>query len=298
MNYILSLVLKIVAAMATISGLLQGFVALKEITKDHMPPGRKKKKLFILLWFLVAFFCFYGANSPSLPPLFPDSSPTVISTQTPAILVTSTSSSPIPTATSTPIPETTPTSTNYSAPHPGSGCDTGGGTWTMQGFSTPFTCDTELSVTSSNARAYLFFHLPKDEAFSPNNRIGITGTFVYMGQYCFGLVEQDAKAGYLGEYCNNGEWFIYSISSAGAIIGTLKQGISPGPGVNVQFSKAIALTLQGATLTFSIGSSEMYNVTISPIQPVSVAITYLAKDVGRTPGSMTVNNFGYTVVSS
>ncbi|HEU5376417.1 MAG TPA: hypothetical protein VFV38_13310, partial [Ktedonobacteraceae bacterium] len=179
------------------------------------------------------------------------------------------------------------------------GCDTGKGTWTMQGFSPPFTCDTELSVSSSNARAYLIFHLPKDEAFSPNNRIGITGTFVYMGQYCFGLAEQDTNVGYLGEYCNNGEWFIYTISNAGAITGTLKQGISPSPGVNVQFSKNIALTLQGATLTFSIGSSEMYNVTISPIQPVSVAITYLVKgEIGGTPRSMTVNNFGYTVVSS
>jgi len=200
-----------------------------------------------------------------------------------------TSSSPSPTP--SPTTTSTPLSNNYAATDPGPRCDTGGGTWDPEGFVPPLTCDTRLSVSENN-RGYLQFHLPNNEAFSPNNRISVTGDFISgVGKSCVGLAEENASKGYLVEFCNDGGWFIYSISSAGATTGMLKQGITTSPGG--AFSQDIALTLQGTTLSFSIGASETHSITISSIQPSKVAITFYCN--GYSPSeSIQVNNFSYT----
>ena len=58
--------LKIITAIATVGGLIQGYVALKQMISNHIPKGQKKKQLFILLWFLIAVISLYGAYNPSL----------------------------------------------------------------------------------------------------------------------------------------------------------------------------------------------------------------------------------------
>jgi hypothetical protein len=224
-------------------------------------------------------------------------------TSNPTITATSTGAPLSPTSSSTGTPNTgsasankTPITTSYLATDPGTGCDTGGGTWDAEGFSLPFTCETKISEDASSKRGYLYFSLPNSEAFSSKNRIGVTGKFIEYGQHCVGLAEENASTGYLGEYCNDGGWFIYSISSAGAILGTLKKGITAAsPDGNVIFSQDIAMTLQGTTLSFSIGAGETHSITISPIQPSKVAITFYCRaQAGFDPASIQVNNFSYT----
>jgi hypothetical protein len=221
--------------------------------------------------------------------LAPTATPTQSTTATPTASTSTPSTTPTLTDTSTTTSSTpTPGSTgNYSATQPGPGCDTNGGTWTPQGIS-KITCGTEISI-SSNSRGYLYLQLPNNQAFSSNNSIGITATLSGSND-CVGLAEQDANTGFLVEYCNDGRWLIYSISSGGAIVKTLAQSLT-----STRTTEQISLTLKGTTLSFSI-DNEVHKINVSPIQPTRVAITYSTSYSygGRVP----VTNFSYTTQSS
>jgi hypothetical protein len=198
----------------------------------------------------------------------------------------------------TPISVTTPSITatsvvppvsqsNYSAIQPGPGCDNNGGTWTPQGLDS-ITCGTTVNASANNTRGYLFLQLPNNKAFSANNKIGVIGS-PYTST-CVGLDEQDANTGFLAEYCGDGSWFIYSISSDGTIVQTLAKGIT-----STRTNVDISLTFQGTTLSFSM-DSEVHKVSnITSIQPTEVAITYFPNNSGY---DLTVNNFSYTVLSN
>ncbi len=136
-----------------------------------------------------------------------------------------------PTATSThtssvPSPTPSPTSTNYTAAQPGPSCDTGGGMWAVQGLN-QIQCGTTIS-SNTDSRGYLYLQLPNNATFSSTNKINIMGgNLNYVtGPVCLGLAEQGTNTGVLGEYCGNGGWFIYSISSTGVITQTLNKGLT------------------------------------------------------------------------
>ena len=187
-------------------------------------------------------------------------------------------------------PTVQPSSTNnYSALEPGPGCDKNGGTWTPQGLAN-IDCGTRISLISANTRGYLFLQLPNNKAFSPNNKIGIIGSPA--SYQCIGLDEQDANTGFLGEYCGDGHWSIYTISSTdGSIVQTLDKNLT-----STRSTVDISLAINGNKLSFSI-DNEMHEVSLpSPMQPAKVAITdSVTCNCGST---MTVNNFSYTVLSS
>jgi Carbohydrate binding domain len=99
MTFTITLGLKIIAVLALVGGIIQGYVALKEMIARHMPSGKKKKQLFILLWFLIAGISLYGAYNQALLELAPSSpAPNPKATSVPT--VASSSSTPIATATS------------------------------------------------------------------------------------------------------------------------------------------------------------------------------------------------------
>ncbi|HEY4035556.1 MAG TPA: hypothetical protein VGL94_16485 [Ktedonobacteraceae bacterium] len=216
---------------------------------------------------------------------------TSIATQAPQ--QTATVSAPTSASTSSSMSTVQPSSpSNYSALQPGPGCDKNGGTWTPQGLG-DITCGTAVSPSSANTRGYLFLQLPNNKAFSSNNKIGVIGNPGTPNGFlqCIGLDEQDANTGFLAEYCGDGHWFIYSISSDGTIVQTLAKDLT-----STRTTVDIALTLQGTTLSFSM-DNEMHEVnSITPIQPTKVAITYFANS--GYAGSITTNNFSYTVLSS
>lgn len=215
-----------------------------------------------------------STTAPSTPT--PDATGTALASGATA---TTGSSTATPGATAT----TVPTGSNYSATQPGPGCDSNGGTWTPQGFNN-ITCGTTISVSSANARGYLYFQLPNNGAFSPNNVIGVSAR-VGGSSDCVGLAEQDVNTGYLVEYCGSGNWNIYSITSGGATVKTLDQSIT-----STRSSEQISLSLKGNTLTFTI-DTEVHTITVSPIHPSKVAITFIT---GYGYGaSVPITNFSY-----
>ena len=220
-----------------------------------------------------------GVTATPVATLAP-ATPTVGTTATPAS-TTSTTATSVPTTSTT----TTPggVSSSYSATQPGPGCDTNGGTWTPQGIDN-ISCGTTITVNADNARGFLYLQLPNNETYSSNNTISVTGGSLGSGNpSCVGLAEQGANTGYLVEYCGTGNWFVYSISSTGGIVQTLTKNIT-----STRSSEQISLAIKGSTLTFTI-DSEVHTVSISPIQPTKVAITYYNKYY-RT---VTVTNFSY-----
>ena len=209
------------------------------------------------------------------------SSATQGTTATPA--ATANSSSATPSITATPAV----TANAYSAIQPGPGCDTNGGTWTPQDIG-KITCGTQITINSSNSRGYLYLQLPNNQPFSSNNTIGITGGLNGYSDSvgnCVGLAEQGVKSGFLVEYCYDGRWYIYSISSTGAIVQTLAKNIT-----STRTSEQLSLALKGTSLSFTI-DSEVHIINVSPLQPTKVAITYFAGGGGE---SVTVTNFSYT----
>ncbi|HEX6777229.1 MAG TPA: hypothetical protein VF099_03455 [Ktedonobacterales bacterium] len=200
---------------------------------------------------------------------------------------------------------TTPASlTGYTASLPGPGCDTRGGIWTprgLDGISCPTQSGTALVINATGARGYLYLQLPNNQAFAPNNTLSITATLGENGNgyqaKCVGLAEVDANTGFSAEFCNTGQWFIYSISSDGSILQTLDKNVS-----NTLTSAKISLTISGSTLTFSVNSTPADAISIMPIQPARVAIVYdcVGYGAGSTIGGnyLLVNGFVYSPASS
>lgn len=222
---------------------------------------------------------------------------------------TSATSTPVaPTATSTTLTAATPTSTaptgsgSYVTSQPGVICDTKGGVWHAQnldGVNCPSsTPGTQLIINNGGSRGYLYLQqLPNNQAFVANNTISVTGvlgdTASGYQTKCLGLAEQDANTGYSVEYCNDGSWFIASISSSGAILNKLDKGA-----VTTLTTASISLTLKGTTLSFSVQNSVIDTVNISAFQPTTVAIVYDCVGYGanQTIGGnyLLVQNFSYT----
>jgi hypothetical protein len=209
-----------------------------------------------------------------------------------------------PSATGHASPTATPSNT-YSASLPGPGCDTNGGLWTPQGIdgvSCPSGVNgTELVINTSGARGYLTFQLPGKKAFAPNNTINVTGTMggVASGYQtkCVGLAEQTADTGYSVEYCNDGKWFVYSISSGGTVIQTLNTNV-----INALTTAEVSLTLQGTSLTLAVNSSVVSTTPITAIQPTKVAIVYDCVGYGASSSIggnyLLVSSFNYAPLSS
>jgi len=220
--------------------------------------------------------------------------PTPVATTAPGQPTTAPQPTPTPAANVTVTPTLPPiTGNDYSAVQPGPGCDSGGGTWAPQGPISNISCGTTITVNTDQGRGYLDLQLPANKAFSTDNRIGITSTLGYDGysdiRNCGGLAEQDANSGFLVEYCNNGAWFIYSISGTGAIVQTLDHSIT-----STRHTEALSLSLKGTTLTFII-DTEVHTLTISPLQPTKVAITYYTTYANN---SINVANFSYITPSN
>ena len=190
---------------------------------------------------------------------------------------------------------TTSTSNNYVAAQPGPGCDTGEGMWTPQGFSN-IACGTQLTNAAAGTPGYLYFQLPHNEAFSGNNEISIAGGSLINGNFggydCLGLAEQDANTGLLVEYCGNGSWSINSISSAGAVIKTLSQGLT-----SERQSEQLSLTLNGTALSFSV-DAEKHTANIPLLQPVKAAIMASQSTTPSHVIAVPVQNFSYTTLSN
>jgi hypothetical protein len=184
------------------------------------------------------------------------------------------------------------TAEDYSAVHPGPGCDTNGGIWTPQGIDN-IRCDTELDIHNGPARGYLYLQLPNNEAFASNNRLGVASVSNNVNENgnCIGLAEQGASIGYLGEFCDNGKWFIYSIANTGVITHILTQNVT-----STRKTSELGLSLNGNKLSLSI-DSEVHTINISSIQPIKVAITYFLAGSGCCySATITVNNFSYTAL--
>jgi hypothetical protein len=112
MRFLVSLALAIIAGIATLSGILQGYVAMREIITHHIQSGQRKKWFFILLCFIIASVSSYGVYDPSLlrldsssstpSPIAPSTSLSSSSSSTPGPTPTSLSSSSTPSPTPTP----------------------------------------------------------------------------------------------------------------------------------------------------------------------------------------------------
>jgi len=233
-------------------------------------------------------------GSTSTPGVTATTAPTQAATATTAPTQSTTATAEPTTTASSSTPGTTPTTSgsplnSYSATQPGPGCDTGGGTWTPQGFSN-ITCGTQVTVGSNSSRGYLYLQLPNNQAFAADNTIGITGKVNgNYGANCVGLAEIGSNAGYLVEYCSDGGWHIYSISSTGAVVKTLSQNIT-----STRSTEQLSLSLKGATLAFTI-DSETHSISVSPLQPTKVAVTFFGAAGGN---GVTITNFSYITPSS
>lgn len=230
-----------------------------------------------------------GAKTPTSP----------VSTNTP--------SAPTVPATPTSSPAITPpASGNYTTSQPGVICDTHGGVWHAQNLDgincPPAAGGTQLIINASGARGYLYLQqLPNNQDFTANNTITATGVLgdIASGYQtkCLGLAEQDANTGYAAEYCNNGSWFIASISSGGVILNKLDKGV-----VTMLTTATIALTFKGTTLSFSVQNSVIDTVNISALQPTQVAIVYDCVGYGanQTIGGnfLLVQDFSYQAATT
>ncbi|HEY0753910.1 MAG TPA: hypothetical protein VGD98_08125 [Ktedonobacteraceae bacterium] len=168
-------------------------------------------------------------------------------------------------------------SSTYSTTQPGVICDKNGGVWNAQnldGINCPTTAGTQLIINVGGSRGYLDLQqLPHNQAFSSNNTLTVTGVLggIASGYQtkCIGLAERDANGGYSAEYCNNGAWFIASLSSGGTILNKLEKGV-----VTMLTTVTISLALNGTTLSFSVENNAISTASISTLQPTKVAIVY------------------------
>jgi hypothetical protein len=195
-------------------------------------------------------------------------------------------------------------SSTYATTQPGVICDKNGGVWSAQnldGVNCPTVAGTQLIINASGSRGYLDLQqLPQNQAFSPNNTLTVTGvlggTASGYQTKCIGLAERDAHGGYSAEYCNNGDWFIASISPGGTILRKLEKGA-----VTMLTTATVSLALNGTTLSFSVEKDALSTTTISTLQPTTVAIVYDCVGYGANQtingNYLLVQNFSYSTAS-
>jgi len=179
-------------------------------------------------------------------------------------------------------------------------CDKKGGQWSLQGIA-PINCEAQAGTTpllvNDAMWGYLYFNLPNNETFSANNEISINAGNLLTAagggaSECVGLAEMGKNAGFLGVYCGNGTWSIYSTSNTGVIIRQLA-------GANIIQSQSVQMVLDmnTTTLSFSIDAdgNRPHTLKIPLIKPVQIAIvashTYIT-------GGVLIQNFTYTDHSS
>lgn len=290
---IVGLILALAAGVSFLAGVIQALAALT--TLDLQQRKKLRPSIIICILFTIAFIAasYYSQSLTSNTGSASSSSPTVTSTQ--------------PTSATTPGTSVTkqaspaaPLSYTYSASLPGSLCDTNGGKWTPQaldGVTCPTQAGTELIIDTGGTHGYLFLQLPNNKPFVSNNKISVTGTLggVNSGYQtkCVGLAEKSADSGYAVEYCNTGQWFIYSLAGGGSIIQTpLAKNVT-----NALTSATIAMTIDATTLTFSVNNALIDTLSISPLQPTDAAIVYNCVGYGanQTIGGnyLLVDNFSY-----
>jgi len=284
--------------LSLVFGIAASGLSIYEFLKKHKASGTIYAVVAVAL-ILAAFFvailpslsgsAVSGSNKPGNTP-----TSTISSQQGTTVTTVPTTSATIA---PTQNPTTTPTPTlDYSAAQPGPGpqCDTNGGIWTEKALN-QIKCVSGTEISSNyNSLGYLYLQLPNNATFSSNNKISIMGgNLSYVtGSVCLGLAEQGTSTGVLGEFCGNGGWFIYSLSSTGVITQSpLNQGIT-----SVRTSEEISLTLQGNTALFSI-DTETYKATISSIQPVKVGITSF-NETPNNYNTITITNFSYMTSAS
>lgn len=293
---------------AALIAILTPAIAIIRFISTLNKPPKTEKLLYIITVFLTVLLI---AGTCGVIYMLPPSS----QSPTPANTVASSSSSPSPTVTSattgaslsptssaTGVPNTAPVSanktpittsststpTNYSAPQPGPGCDTGGGTWSSQGLN-PFACGQPINPVSTGIWGYLSLQLPNNVAFSANNTITITGSPFGDQRWvaCIGLAEIGASTGYLAAFCGNGLWSVYTISNNGTIIQPLKNNVP----TSLRASTTISLTLSRNMLLFTV-DTEHYQIPVSPIQLTKIAIG-IEKNPGCDTCSVSPTNFSY-----
>ncbi len=275
-----------------------------KIPDNSRPPKRPNIWKTTTLIFFITTVLFIGStiltyngiiSNPNIQKSTSTPNPTQIGQVSPTVPVPKTATAQptlSPTTTTTTQPPTS-SPDNYLATQPGPTCDKNGGTWTPNSSISGIQCGTSITIGANQARGYLSLTLPDNKAFVSNNKISVTSTVGYDTNSnllnCAGLAEQDANSGYLVEYCNNGAWFIYSISNTGAIVDTLDKSIT-----SIRHQEQLGLTLKGTELTFSI-DTETHNFTISPIKPTSVSITAYCAYANY---GITTTNFSYTVLKA
>lgn len=282
-----------------------------QFTQPPQPPTKKKRNgglvvviilvLLVLIgggvWGATHVLGLGGQTNGHTPTQQATGNPTQQPTATPTTSNTGTTATPV--ATATPDAGTTATPgggpvTSYSAPQPGPGCDLNGGIWTPYpaGAISNIQCGTQITIASNQTRGYLSLQLPNNQPFAPTNRIELQAASYGTNsgstpQNCMGLAEQGSGTGYLGEFCDTGQWFIYAISSSGAIVKTLASNIT-----STRSSVALSLTIKSSTLTLMI-DKESHSITIpSSFQPTSVAITHYV-NATNIVNYTTINNFSY-----
>jgi hypothetical protein len=168
---------------------------------------------------------------------------------------------------------------SYSTAQPGPQCDTRGATWTENNVKFDGACGVE--ATTANQFGFLNLTLPSKRDFVANNILSIKSNLGeaangYDAQ-CIGLEEDGTSGGYLGAYCNNGDWHIYSTSNE-VITGTLNSG-SIRPGVNGT-TYIMTLAFQGTKLELSFSDVDsnstpsVETAAVAPLQPTVVGIGY------------------------
>ena len=190
-------------------------------------------------------------------------------------------------------PTGAPASSTYSSSEPFPLCDSNGGQWELVNL-TPGSCGQNMQPSASNGYSFATLaSIPQGVPLTANNTVTVTGVIPGDGYdydtYCLGPAEGSATSGYIGLICDDGQWYIDSVTGLGTSSPVVGKQLATGTfPFDSSTSYDISLTFGSGTgkltITFTQGSASPLTRSFSTGQLTPVAVGYALSNTNTVDG--------------
>jgi serine/threonine protein kinase len=239
----------------------------------------------------------------------PDAAPTIgVGAKAPATASVGSQPSPVGRTSPSVTPSTSATSagdasnSTYSSSEPFPLCDSDGGQWKLINL-IPGSCGQNMEPEADDV-GYSFATLPSIPHGVPltaSNTVTLTGEIpgdAFNDTWCLGSAEGGATSGYIGLICNDGNWYIDSVTGLGTsspVVGRqVDTGSFPFDGsTSYDISLAFRSGTGKLTITFTQGSASPLTQSFPTGQFTPVAVGYVLNGTGNDESGAQIGGFTY-----
>jgi hypothetical protein len=179
-------------------------------------------------------------------------------------------------------------------------CDPNGGQWKLINL-TPGSCGQNMRPNDNAGYSFATLSaFPHGIPLAASNTVTVSGV-IADNSWCLGPAEGNTSSGYIALLCQNGQWYINSVTGLGTsspVVGKqLATGSYPWDGsTSYDISLSFGAGTGKLSVTFTQGSASPLSQSFSTGQFTPVAVGYALSNTSGYQGSgVSLGGFQYTV---